>query len=171
MYNSWSSELRRSHGLHKQNSVCISYFCDPCSLSVRRVTVTRTSRFRNNSATEDETRQLTLHWLQPSLSLSLILRATVSRPVYLGIKPPSGAHDQIFICLWQLRPCFCGRPLWREDGSDFCICCTYRHGPRRKRRFHYCCILLLPWNCCVRVLPKLLLSNGCCISTCFMLVS
>jgi hypothetical protein len=59
------------------------------------------------------------------LSLSLILRPTVSRPLYLGIKHPSGAYDQIFICLWQLRPCFCGRPLWREDGSDFCIRCWH----------------------------------------------
>jgi hypothetical protein len=29
---------------------------------------------------------------------------------------------QIFITLWQLRSCFLGRSLWREDGSVFCTC-------------------------------------------------
>jgi hypothetical protein len=39
-------------------------------------------------------------------------------------RAPCGAHDQIFITLWQLRSCFCGAPsLWREDESVFCICC------------------------------------------------
>jgi hypothetical protein len=53
---------------------------------------------------------------QLSLSLSLMLRPTDSRPVCLGIKHSSGAYDQIFISVrnteyvWQLRSWFRGTP-------------------------------------------------------------
>jgi hypothetical protein len=43
-----------------------------------------------------------------SLSLHLMLRPTVSRPVCLGNKHSSGAYDQILITVRQLRICLCG---------------------------------------------------------------
>jgi hypothetical protein len=45
-----------------------------------------------------------------SLSLSLMLWPTVSRPVCLGIKHPSGAYDKICITVRQLRICWCMVP-------------------------------------------------------------
>jgi hypothetical protein len=57
------------------------------------------------------------HWTA-ILSLSLILRPTVSRPVCLGLKHPSGAYDQIFITV-SCRFVDVGCCLWREDGQSF----------------------------------------------------
>jgi hypothetical protein len=55
------------------------------------------------------------------LSLSLILRPTVSRPVCLGIKHPSGAYDQ-FLLLSDNCGFDVGKWFWREDGSVIYNC-------------------------------------------------
>jgi hypothetical protein len=56
-----------------------------------------------------------------SLSLSLILRPTVGRPICLGINHPSGAYYQIFITVKQLRVCWCGAPSLTRGR----ICCLH----------------------------------------------
>jgi hypothetical protein len=60
--------------------------------------------------------------LSTKLESSLMLRPTVSRPVCLGIKHPSGAYNQIYSTVRQFLVCWCGA-LWREGGSvvyNFC---------------------------------------------------
>jgi hypothetical protein len=62
------------------------------------------------------------------LSLSLMLRPTVSRPVCLGIKHPSGAYDQIFYCQTGT-----GLLLWGALSDDRAgLSFTIGAGPRQR---------------------------------------
>jgi hypothetical protein len=67
-----------------------------------------------------------------------MLPPTVSRPVCLGIKHLSGAHDQIFITVRELWVCFKGRSLSREDGLSF----TIAAGPRQRSHSR----VRVPWD-------------------------
>jgi hypothetical protein len=49
-------------------------------------------------------------WHQTPFRFRLFLRPTVSRPICLGVGPPSGAHDQISITVGHLRSSCCGAP-------------------------------------------------------------
>jgi hypothetical protein len=55
-----------------------------------------------------------------------MLRPTVSRPVYLGIKHPSGAYDQIFITCVTVTVLFLWGALSDERSG---MCFVYAAGP------------------------------------------
>jgi hypothetical protein len=59
---------------------------------------------------------------QVKVKVKVTLRLTVGQSVSLGVKPPSGAHNQIFITVWQLRSCFCGAPCLSRGRVCLCIC-------------------------------------------------
>jgi hypothetical protein len=58
-----------------------------------------------------------------AIKVRVVLRPTVNRPFCLGVTPPSGVQDQIFVTVRQLRYLNVGYPVWREDGSVVYNCC------------------------------------------------
>jgi hypothetical protein len=63
------------------------------------------------------------NWLRQRIKLKVTLRVTVSQSVSLGVEHHFGLIT-IYLLLFDSYDLFSiGRPLWREDGSVFCICC------------------------------------------------
>jgi hypothetical protein len=49
-------------------------------------------------------------WMRSKAKVKVMLWLMVIQPVYPGVKHPSGAQDQIFVTVRQLRVCWCGAP-------------------------------------------------------------
>jgi hypothetical protein len=73
-----------------------------------------------------------------SLTMSLMLRLTVSQPVCLGIKHPFGAYDKIFNAVRQLRFFMWGALSDERTGLSF----TIAAGPRQRSHSR----LRVPWD-------------------------
>jgi hypothetical protein len=93
-------------------------------------------------ALSDERTGLSFARVRPvilSLSLSLILRPTVSWPVCLGIKHPSGDYDQIFITGRQFAG-FLMRGALSDERTGLSF--TIAAGPRQRSHFR----VSVPWD-------------------------
>jgi hypothetical protein len=55
--------------------------------------------------------------------VKVTLRLTVSQSLSLGVEPHLGLMTRYLLLFDSYGLVFMGRPLWREDGSVFCVCC------------------------------------------------
>jgi hypothetical protein len=100
---------------------------------------TVTNGERRNHCSHIELPWTTSVWRITPTSRVLMLRPTISRPVCLGVKHPSGAYDQIFSTVRQLRLCWC-EALSLPRGW-VCRLQLYT-GPRQRRHFR----VRVPWD-------------------------
>jgi hypothetical protein len=65
------------------------------------------------------------HWtvVKVKVKVKVTLRLTVGPSVSLGVEPHVGLMTRYLLLFDRYGLVYVGRPLWREDGSVFCICC------------------------------------------------
>jgi hypothetical protein len=68
-------------------------------------------------------RALGAHMFRQRVKVKVMLRQTVSRPVFLGVKPHLGPKARFLLLSDSCGFVDVGRPFWREDGSVVCNCC------------------------------------------------
>jgi hypothetical protein len=110
------SSFRRAPSLTR-GRMSFVYAAGPCQRSVSRVLVS--SDFRPYLTVS----HLRLPFSSPLVQVQVTLRLTVSQSVSLGIEPHLGLMTRYLLLFGIYGLLFVGRPLWREDGSAFCICC------------------------------------------------
>jgi hypothetical protein len=99
------------------------------------------SDFRLPFSSPPTARRVTVEVFDPASTrvtspFKVTLRLTISQSVSLGVELHLGLMTRYLLLFDSYGLVFVGRPLWREDGSVFCICCC----PLPEQSFS--CILL-----------------------------
>jgi hypothetical protein len=91
------------------------------------VQLTQTTGYDPESVQRNSHSQIQISWAQSlrdsQVQVQVTLRLTVSQSVSLGVKHHLGLMTRYLLLFGIYGLVFVGRPLWREDGSAFCICC------------------------------------------------
>jgi hypothetical protein len=97
----------------------------PCALHILPIQSSLIWSFHHYSELHAITALSLIYTLYKSLQykVKVTLRLTVSQSVSLSVEPHLGLMTRHLLLFDSYGHVSVGRPLWREDGSVFCICC------------------------------------------------